>query len=245
MSIYAITSKANAYSEIKTALTANSYTTILYDDTVDGLVFSHSALAGVFRLDNLGDGRPLIELGTAHASAHTINYPNLVVWNSTATTLTGELIIGSDYLILGMDGRTDVRCALLFAGLLTNGESVAFGSQDYVDRYGTYAGYHLDSGRRALPKLYECFNDHDPQPRDSSGNALKMPLYVTTTRGTVFEDVSNNPSPMAKFELLLKTSKADSVSVVQNTGTTAILHGKYWGSNAIMGCCILGIGLYT
>lgn len=216
MAIYSFTA-SNEYAIIDAAITADSNLVKDYGDGVDDLVFHHVGLGIYIDLSDTDGSLTGLTVGDGWTSGPDVDNPLILTVASTGESGPGELIVGSDYLIL-WERYSASFSACLCVGELENGDVIAFVVAGLsVDRL-EYA-YHLDTATSCQLLVPEYLSI----ATSSNDKYLKQSLYALTNAGAVYENIDTTASKFSKFEVLLKASGI-SVSTVEVNSTDIVVN---------------------
>lgn len=241
MSVYNITTAVNYYAEFKALATADANLDIVYDDGVDDLVLYHNGLEIYLELDDLDSAAsPKIWCGISWTSGETLNDRFQV--NSPASILSGSVIVGATYIIVGWYANAGGNGYAYF-GALSNGDKVCVGHNGTIQ-----ANY---SKTYNMTRAQECkailFKPLLGTAYALDGAYASLPLYLATitTPPLVCSDGAGMPHYVDGLRILLRAANTSSVPF-EVYGTDLILNAYEDAAGVtITDTCLLGAGLYV
>lgn len=236
MAIYLFSSHANQYSEFKSAVNDNAYLSLEYDDSSDGIVFSHSGLGITISVDNLDVGVPILYIGDGYTSGNIPdNSIQMMNYDGEPMNQAG-LLVHENHFIYFFHETSTIYFALVCAKL-ENGDTACILIGNLYE--SMTSGYLLSTKASIQLVAPEVMGIDAILP---NGNYLQFPAYVSSS-GSVVINGDGTPSQMLNVYVLFKALN-DANSVLTAVGTNAIVNGREHGSATIKEIVLLLEGLY-
>ena len=236
MAVYPLIKSPTFYAEIKSAITTDTYLSIVYDDGSSAIIAYHSGLEIYMDFEALNAGMPILKLGLSWVSgASLVDSFDSITNAGLVNVEKGWLISFEDFILICFQpssGESYMSTNIIAKNNLN--ELICLGLRGDSTWVGANSK-NFDTANTTLNIL-----PLSAGVVNVDGNYGQIPLYLVSTNGVLYPIVT-----LPKLKIMLRP--AILANSVVGDGTNLLINAKYSGSTAlnISVITLLGEGLYV